>query len=145
VARLTALTEVAGNVIRIRGPLEIRGVTLVAIRVDELIVVVRMAGGTRGGNMRSRQCKLRCAMVERCGGPGRRGMTRLAYLAKAARSVIRVFCSLEIGGVALIAISVRKLVIAVRMACLAGNGTMSPCQRKFCGVVVKRRWLPRRR
>lgn len=46
VARLTILTEVARHVIRVRSSGEVRCMTLIATRIDELIVAIDVAGLT---------------------------------------------------------------------------------------------------
>lgn len=144
VTGLAGLTEIPGDVIRIRGSLEITCVALIAICVDKLVIVVRMAGHTGGGHMGARQREFGRAVVERRGCPGRRRMTRLARLAEAARHVVWVLRSLIIGGVALIAIGIDKLVVATCVTRLARDREMGTGQRKFRRAVVKGRRLPGR-
>jgi hypothetical protein len=59
VTSLTVLAEVPCNVVRVRRSCKICRVTLIAIRVDELIVVVRVTRLALHGGVSSGQCKLR--------------------------------------------------------------------------------------
>jgi len=88
VASLAILTEVPRNVIRIRGAGEIRCMALVAVAVDQRIVVVRMARLARSRLMSSCQGEFCRAVIEGSSIPRRRRVTENAVRRKAAGPVI---------------------------------------------------------
>jgi len=65
------VTEVARNVVRVRCLLKFRRMTLVAIRVVQLVVAVHMARLARCRNVGTRQREERRVMVECCRTPSR--------------------------------------------------------------------------
>lgn len=138
VARLTCLAETSRHVIWIRRPLEIAGVALITICVCELIVVVRMTGHTWCGTMSTCECKFRSVVVKRGGFPRCCRVTCLARLAEAARDMIRIFCSLEISRVALVAIRIHELIVVVRVARRTRCGNMNAGQDEPGRTMVER-------
>lgn len=142
---LTILAEITRDVIGICGASEIGAVTLIADRVDQLIIPVRMTRLARGRRVRPSQSKFCRAVVEGCRLPGRRRVTGLTILAEIPCNVIRVGGTREIRAVALITICVDKLVVVVHVARLALNRRVLACQRESGCAVIERGSVPRRR
>ncbi len=141
--RLAILTEVARDVIWIRRAIEIRAVALVAIRIHQLVIPVRMARLARGRKVRPCQREFCGAMVEGRGLPRRRGMARLAVLAEVAGNVVRIRRAGEIRAVTLIAIRKHQRIVVVDVARLALDRGMRARQREFRSTVVERGAGPR--
>jgi len=121
VALRTVVTEVAGHVIRIRRSVEVRRVTLVAVRIMQLIIAIHMAIDAGRRHMSTRQSKRRGRVIERRGLPHRCAVTLCAVMTEIVRHVIGIRRTLEICSVALIAIGVMELIIAIHMTGLAGG------------------------
>ena len=84
------MTEIARDMVRIRRLLKLRLMTWVAIRVNELVVSIRMARLTLRGNMSSREGEPGCIMIECCATPLDGTVTGLACRWEIRRHVIRV-------------------------------------------------------
>jgi hypothetical protein len=87
---LTILTEVVGNVVRIRRLLKIRLVALGTVGVNKLVVSIDMARLTWLASMSTSQRKFCRVMIKCCGLPCISVVTGLAVLAKITCNVVRV-------------------------------------------------------
>ena len=76
-------------------------------------------------------------MCKRRREPGRRGMARRACVIHAGCNVIRICRFREIRLMALIAVSVRNIIVAVDVAVSTRSRRMSSSQRKFGGTVIE--------
>ena len=68
-ALCTIVTEVPGDVVWIRRTVEIRRMTLIAVRIDQLIIPVHMTGQALHGDMSPGQREPCRVVVECCRGP----------------------------------------------------------------------------
>ncbi len=96
-------------------------------------------------DVRAGQRKFRRVMVERRRLPGRRRMARFARPAEILGKMVWIRRRVKIRIVTLIASRVRKIVVTVRVACLALHADVLAGQRKIRRAMVERRWLPGRR
>ncbi len=116
--------------------------TLVAVRVCELIVSADMAAETRDRGMRARKREIRACMGERGRCPRRRRMTDRAVLRKLVRRVGRIGHPVEIALVTLVAVGVRDRVVAGDVAVDTGPRLMRPGQGERRRRMVERRRDP---
>ena len=138
----TIVAEVPGHVIRIRGLLEVGLMTLVTIRVLQLIVTIHVTCLARNCLVRTRQGEVRGAMIEGATSPACRGVTLSAVVAEIPGNMVRVRCLLKVRLVALVAISIHQLIVPVGMARLACRRCVRPCQWEEGRGVIERGWPP---
>lgn len=131
------MIEVAGNVIGILRPAEIRLVTLVAILIHQAIVVIGMTRLALQPRVTPCQRKTCCRMIERRRAPGCRCMTLRAVRAEIPRLVIRIGCRIIIATVTIDAIGGCIRVLVVDVTLIAGDSLMCSCQGKACHRVIE--------
>ena len=142
-ARLAVVTEVERLMIRrSRSAIEIRNVTLIAVRVRELIIPVRVAAITREACMRALQSEVRVGVIERRWTPRVLRMALRTGMRELIRDVIGILRLIEIRLMTLIAIDVREIVIPICMACVARLRLMRAQQWEVRVRVIERRWTP---
>jgi hypothetical protein len=136
--------EVPRHVVRIRCAVKVRRVTLVTIRIMQLVVAIYMARLTRCCNVGTRQREERRAVIKRRWLPHRCTVTLCAIVTEVPRHVVRIRCAVKVRRVTLVAIRVVQLVVPVDMARLARCRNVGTRQREKRCTVIKRRWLPDR-
>lgn len=114
---------------RVIRPVEISLVAAIAICRQGCVVVIRMTLRTWHGDVRARQRKLRCAVIE--GGRAPRGscMALRAISGEPCGHVVRISSSREIRLVAGVTGCGRRYVVVVHMALRAGERGMRAGQR----------------
>jgi hypothetical protein len=123
---------------------KVRLMTLIAVRVHELVIAAHVAANAGGGRMLPCQRELRRRMIERSGFPRRRGMALRACLREQRCSMIWIRCSIVVGQMARAACCQESHVLAILVAVSAYDREMGAGQRKFrCGMIEACR-LPRR-
>ena len=142
VALRAIMVEVPRDVVRVRRPVEVRRMALIAIGVHQLVVPVGVACRALHGNMRTCQREARSTMIERRRVPVGRRMTLRAIMVEVTRDMVRVRRPLEIGLMALIAIGIHQLVVAVGVACRALHGDVRTRQREARGTMIECRRVP---
>jgi hypothetical protein len=142
VTGFTNLAETSGGMVWIRRTLEIRGMTLITVRIHQFVIAAGVTRNTGCRNVRSCQRKFRRAVVEWCGLPRHRRMTRLASLTEGCRNVAGVHCPLEIRGVTLVAVRVHELIIAIGMTRLTRDRGVRARQCELRCAMIKCRRLP---
>jgi hypothetical protein len=120
VAGRAVMRELGVHVIRKRCLIEILLMTLIAVRVDERVIVVDVASIAGEGNMRAGENKLRRVVIELRGLPLPRSMTLRTVMIEIARRVIRIQRLVEFVFVALETIRKDKMIVPICMALLAG-------------------------
>jgi hypothetical protein len=142
VALGTRLREPQGDVVGIGRPIEIRPMTVNAVRRERCILIACMATIARDSNMSTGQRESGATVRKRRGLPHARRMARLAGVAECPSNVIRVRRLCKIRRMALIAPGVSELVVAIDMACLARSCYVCAAQCKPRRAVIERRRLP---
>ena len=138
----TIVAEVPGHVIWIRRQREVRLMTLVTIRVLELVVSVYVTRLTRDSLVCTCQREVRGGMIEGAPSPACRRVTLCAVVAEIPGNMVRVRCLLKVRLVALVAISIHQLIVPVGMARLACRRCVRPCQWEEGRGVIERGWPP---
>ncbi len=136
------MTEIVRDVIRIGLGLINSLVTLVAVRVLEPVISVRVARETLNSDVTPRQLEICSGVIERCRRPRNGGMASHTIQAEAGSLVAWIRRILEIIRVALATACIDELIIAIHVAGLAFEIGMLPCQRKLRGIVIKCCWTP---
>jgi hypothetical protein len=139
------MVEIAEHVIWICWLGKLSLVTLVAIRVVQLVIAIDMAGLTLRCRMCPRQREQRRTMVERCRTPPDGCVTLGAVVIELASYVIGIRCSIEICCMTIPACHRQILIHAVDVATVTGHGLMGTSERKSRCCVVECRWPPDRR
>ena len=110
------MVEIGRDMVRIRWQLVISLMTLITIRVLQLVVIIDMTRGTLRGRVFSRERKCRQRMIKRCRAPRRSRMTRLTIVTVIPCHVIRICRQLEVALMTLITACILKLIVAINMA-----------------------------
>ncbi len=143
---LTAIMAVVvRDVIGIRCLLILRCMTLVAIGVKDIVVVICMARRALYRKMRTCQCEVRCAVIERRIIPANGRMTLTAVVTVIGGDVIGIGGLLILGCVALVTPGIRQGEIPVGMTRLALDREVRSCEWKTRRAMVKGRRCPCRR
>jgi hypothetical protein len=109
------MAEIAANMVRLQWKLKIRLVALIAIRKYQLVVAIDVARLTRGRHMRSGQREVCQVVIEGCRIPGCCSMALCTVMTEISLDVVGRLYSNEVCLMALITISVHKLIVAVDM------------------------------
>ena len=99
VTGLTVLTEIACDVIRVRCSGKIRGMALIAARIDELVIAIDVARLTWRRYVRAGQCELCRTVIECRRFPNIRRVTCLASVTESCCHVVWIRGFREISGV----------------------------------------------
>jgi len=141
VAGFAGLREPTGNVVGIRGVLEILQMTAHARDAGQVVVVVDMAvrAGARRDRVGTGQGKVHHRVIEGCRGPGDSGVALGAVRREIGGDVIRIGGALEVFQVARNAIGAGQVVVVVDMAvdALARWNSVSAGEHKPGGVVIE--------
>lgn len=121
--------------IRIRRSLVLYLVAWIAIRIGQLVVVVRMTILALGGSVLPRQRKLRRIVVKRGRLPGGRGVTLHADLRITLRLVIWISGTDIVGTMAVDTVHGQSSELIVDMTILAQHRLVSTGQWKLCIVM----------
>ena len=119
------------DMIRVRHLLEVRLMTLIAVRVLQLVVAVDVAGLACQRYVRTCQWEIRCRVVEGRRLPCRRRMALCTRMAEVSRNMVRVCRAVEVRGVAIVACCREVLVLVVHMAAVACHRLMCPREREW--------------
>ena len=139
------MTEVTGNVIRVRRSIEVRRMALVTVCVDQLVVAVRMTRLARRRCVCTSQREPCCAVIECRRLPHRCRVTLGTIMTEVPSNMVRAGRLLELCLVALVAVRVDQLIVAVRMTGLTLHGNVCTRQWESCCAVIECCTLPVRR
>lgn len=136
-AGLTPVVQHSHDVIGIRRLLIISLVTRIAICIDQLIIVIRVAFLALSCGMLPRKCKLRCIVVKRSRFPSIRGVTLCAGLRIPLRLVVWVSCPNIICPMAIDAIHRQRGKLVVDVTNVTQNRLVRTSQWELCVVMGK--------
>lgn len=144
-ARRAVVSEHSGHVIRVRRALVVGRMALVAIRVRELVIVIRVAGEACRRQMGTGQDKMGRIVIECLRGPRRGAVARCAVMVEIQCNVPGVRRLLIIGLMALVTARIGELVVPPGMAEPAGRRRVRAGERKPGCAVIERGPQPRGR
>jgi len=134
--------ELERRVVRVRRVIERSLVALPALAVRKIVIAARVAVLARHRLVGSLKREVRRPVTEG-GRIPRRGRMALGTIpGQAAGLVIRVLCLIKRALVALPAISIGQVVVAVRVAVLAGRRRVRSREGKVRGSMIERGWSP---
>jgi hypothetical protein len=141
---LTLVTETRKGVRRTRGLGIVRLMTLIAVRVGELVVAINVARLARCGEVRPRECKPGRPVIECRGEPTDGRMARLTPVIQESNDVIGIRRLPIVGLVAREAICVLQCIVVVHVAQLTLSNRVLAGQREIRAVVVEGGRFPSR-
>ena len=125
------------DVIRVCGSREIRLMAGVASGGGSCKDVVDVAFDAVHGDVRAGERERSVVVIERCSGPGSRGVAGIASGWEACRCVSRIGGSVPIRRMASVTGSGQSCVVVIHVALCARDGSVCAGQRKCRGVVVE--------
>lgn len=137
-----ARLRIPRRVLRVRGALVVRLMALVTIRINKLIVAVRVAILTLDGKMSARQRQLRRGMIERRRSPAAHRVACRARRGEEAAHMIRIGGAVEVGLMTVDTILVKSGKDIIDVTTCARNCLVCPGKRKCRIGVIKRRGGP---